>query len=610
VEQSVISTLQTTRRRKASRPARINRIAAKVAERAKRAGRSTPARPLRLSKRKGRQRRIIAYDLETTRIKAGSPRPVYLTAYGADFSFSGRIDSFIHLRDFLVARFLVPEFHRARFVAWNGNKYDVFFVGAALLHSSEYLLRPYLTRTKALRGLKVIHKETKQEWEFLDGLAMTLGAKPCTLKEFLKTFAPNHHKLDAPDWEREEFDARNPAHVAYAERDSEGLYHGMMRAEQILQEHFGQTLQPTIGNLGIRLFAQHMPAGVEVWAPSYQVERIIRDRVMRGGFCFCSRKYQGPIWKYDINQAYAAAMRDALLPAGRCIQTTRHIPDACAIYRVNGSKAGGRVPFYLREATRGSGIVVFDQMTDAWITSIEYDQLSAEGWELEVLGGFYWDSSFSMRDYVQKLEALRINAPGGPKSAQGEMMKAIGNNSYGKTVEELGGYELVMAAEKPEGFFQYLDGEEPIQHIWFRFAEPQSRDYHQPQIGAFITAHVRMQIRRAILQAPDAWLYSDTDCCMYSRAVDLPIDAGLYGLWKIECEGEHYRIITKKVYAAVDGSEMKAKGMTTKKLSMQDFADWYDGKPPTIRQTQRQNFIAVMAGADMFVDRIKVGQRL
>lgn len=595
-------------RRKASRPTRINRIAAKLVERGKRAGRIRSAKPLRMTRRQGRKRVMIAYDLETTRIAAGNPKVLYLTAHGADFNISTPLQSLEHLRDILRSEFLTRERHRTRYIAWNGNKFDVFFVGAALLHSKEYVLRPYLTRTKSLRGLKVLEPKERLEWEFLDGMAMTVSV-PTKLKEFLATFAPNHLKLDAPNWEKTTFNPKNKKHVAYAERDSEGLYHAMLTAENIIVQHFGQPLQPTIGNLGIRLFAQHMPPNVECWAPSYEVDRIIRERVMRGGFCFASRQYRGPIWKYDINQAYAAAMRDASLPSGRCLRTFDYQPDVCAIYLVKGEKHGNRVPFYVRNLDTGSGMAIFEHL-DAWITSIEYDQLVGEGWRLEIRDGYYWNAHFSMVDYVSRLESLRINAPGGPKSAQGVMMKSIGNNSYGKTVEELGGYELLMAAERPDGFFHYQDGDCPIQHIWFRFSEPQMRDYHQPQIGAFITAHVRMVLRRAIMFDSDAWLYSDTDCCIYSRAVDLPIDPSKYGLWKVECEGDDYRIIAKKVYAAVDGSEMKAKGLTITKLSMQDFADWYDGKPPTIRQTQRQNFLAVMSGADMFVDRVKVGQRI
>lgn len=594
-------------KRRAPRATRIARIAAKLVER-ERSRRSAPPKPLRRVERQGRARRMVAYDLETTPIRAGNPEPLYLTAYGAEFHYSGRVRSIVHLRDILLSQFLTPENNRARFVAWNGNKFDVFFIGAALLHSKEYLLRPYLTRNKALRGLKVIETATKRQWEFLDGMAMTLGV-PKSLDSFLATFAPEYRKLKAPDWDAGDvFDPENPEHVRYAERDSEGLFHAMTRAEQIITDNFGQYLQPTIGNLGIRLFQANMPLNVQCWPAPLAVEQIIRKHVMRGGFCFCARKYRGPVWKYDLNQAYAAAMRETWLPSGRVIHTREFQKYArCGIYRVSARKRSNTVPFYVCDSD-GKRFTALAEMMNVWLTSTELAQLMAERWIIEIHEGYYWDDAFTMREYVDRLEHLRMNAPGGPKSAQGEMLKAVGNNSYGKTVEELGGYELVMAAERPEGFFNYMDADEPIQHIWFKFGVPQAREYHQPQIGAFITAHVRMVVRRAILEAPDAWLYADTDCVMYSRPVTLPIDPKKYGLWKVEAEGDEFIVIAKKVYATADGTDRKAKGMTVKRLTVDDFVKWYDGTAPRERQIQRQNFVSVMSGASMFVELEKSGQ--
>jgi hypothetical protein len=208
---------------------------------------------------------------------------------------------------------------------------------------------------------------------------------------------------------------------------------------------------------------------------------------------------------------------------------------------------------------------------------------------------------------------LRMADVDGPSGAQGSMMKAIGNNAYGKTCEELDGLELVMAFQKPEGFFEYQNAEDTIQNLWAKLGTPHFREYHQPQLGSFITAHVRMLVRRAILHAPDAWLYSDTDCCFFDRPVTgLKIDPKRYGYWKIETAGEDYRIITKKVYAkfafkADDKEGRRAKGMNIKRLNSGDFERWYNGTPPEQKQTHRQNFIAVMTGGEMFVDRVKFG---
>lgn len=462
------------------RPTRIRHAAQRLAARHKRqqdnGTKPRCIKPFMRSYRKPRQRRMIAYDLETSRIKAGTPKPLYLTAYGESFHYSGPLVSLEHFRDILATQFLTDENAGARFIAWNGNHFDVYFVGAALLHSKEYVLRPYLTHNKSLRGLKVERRETnggkKVVWEFLDGMAMIVGNAPTTLKKFLKTFAPEYQKLDGPDFEKEEFDPANPSHVAYAERDSEGLFHGLCVAESLVRTHFDQTLQPTVGNLGIRIFQANMPDTVRVWAPSYAVESIIRKHVMRGGFCFASRRFQGRVWKYDINQAYAHAMRAAKLPAGRAIHTAVFHPYASAgIYRVSARSSANKIPFYCVESD-GTRVFALSRINDAWITTSELEQLKTERWSIVIHEGYFWDEHFNMRELVDKLEQLRMSATDGPSGAQGTMMKSIGNNSYGKTVEELDGLELVLSSDKPEDFHQYQDENEELQHVWCRIVTP------------------------------------------------------------------------------------------------------------------------------------------
>lgn len=598
-------------RKKPPRDRRIDKIAhkrARLAER-KREWKGQTRKPFKRKETNARLKPMIAYDLETTRIAKGTPSPLYLTAFGASVSVSARIRDTMHLAEILRERLLVEDFKGARFIAWNGNGFDVFLIGAALLHTEQYELRPYLTRSKSLRGLRVKCRKSGCTWEFLDGIAMT-GIVGMNLDKFLKVFAPEYQKLDAPDWEREEFDADNAAHVRYAERDSEGLYYAMQRAQSIVYDTFGVPLQPTIGNTGIRIFSRHIPPEVQVWAPSLKVVDLIRRYVMRGGFCFCVRRYQGPVWKYDLNQAYAAAMRDTWLPSGRCMHVNKyHRFASCGIYRCVAEHSQNKIPFYYKTLA-GDAVVAMRRIEQTWLTSIEIDQLMREGWRFNIVEGYIWDAQFQMREYVNRLEHLRMNAPGGPSGAQGLMVKAIGNNSYGKTVETLDGIELLLAHDCPDGFFSYQAEDDMLQHVWCRFTSPQPREYHQPQIGSFITAHVRMEVRRAALQNPDAWLYADTDCVIFSEPVELNLDPKRYGFWKQEEAGAEYRIIAKKVYASADGSTRHAKGMNVKRLSGKDFDDWLAGKPPTQRQLHRNNFLKVMTGFDMFVERVKTGERL
>jgi hypothetical protein len=601
------------------RQERINRISKELLQRFEKKSDKKELhkkrKPFRLKERtRIAEREMIAYDLETTNIEAGTPQVKYITAFNKslDFSYASPVSDLPRLLFILQNHFLIDDFARCRFVAWNANNFDVYFIAAALLGSNDYILRPYMTKGKKIRGLKVIDKENeKLSWEFLDGMAMTGIQKP--LKSFLKVFAPDYQKLtDNINFEHEEFDPNNKAHCDYAMRDSEGLYYGLLKAEGIIKEHFNMTLQPTVGNLGIKIFQANIPDDITVWALPMKVQKIVRDEVMRGGYCHCVRKYHGAVWKYDINQAYAAAMREAWLPCGNVqqIQRKQVNPYApCAIYQINASHPTNFVPFYWKNSEQ-EAVFSNTDIKGSWVTSIELSQLVKEKWQIEVLDGYFWNDQFKMTKYVNKLEALRNAGEGGSKGAQGEMIKAVGNNSYGKTVEQLEGLELLMAVECPAGYSHYQDDDDLFQHIWYKFNEPSVREYHQPQIGAFITAHVRMVLRRAIMLNPKAWLYADTDGIMFSEPVQLDISQTIYGKWKVEAEGEIFRLITKKVYANEDASEKHAKGVNINRLTNEDFINWYNGKPPVQTQVQRANFVNAMIGFDMFYERTKVGQKM
>jgi hypothetical protein len=580
-----------------------------------------------------RKKNLIAYDLETTNIKAGTPEPLYITAYGFDggYRVAERITSLEDLSEIIITQFLTSELNGARFVAWNGNNYDVFFIARALLLDERYIMRPYLTRSKSLRGMCVIDTKSENEWEFLDAMSMT--GIMMNLEKFLTIFAPEHLKLtDVIDWETESFDYHKQKHCEYAMRDSIGLYYGILKAEAVITDTFEHYLTPTIGNLGIKIFQKYLPKDVRVMPLKTDVEDVVRKYVMRGGYCYCARKFTGKIWKYDLNQAYAAAMREAWLPDGQANAVTKYWQRYPGIYNVSATNSVNKIPFYYRDLDEDS-VFGFSEITETWLTSIEVEQLLAEGWKVNIIKGYLFTGRFKMTEYVDMLEHVRMNAEGGPSGAKGLMIKAIGNNSYGKTVEQLDGVEYVLCSECPVEYMpmpsQLEEGELPI---WVKEGEAQCKDYHKPQIGAFITAYVRMVLRRAALVKPDAWLYGDTDCVAFSEPVELDCHPSQYGKWKKEEQGVEFNIITKKVYAKVDNSQDKlfdeltptekkkhikenknvqhSKGLNVKKLTSKDFDKWIKGEEPVQNQTHKNNFMKVLAGADMFIERVRKGTKV
>lgn len=559
----------------------------------------------------------------------GTPDPVYITAYGDGFAIDGPVRDMPHLTKILRAQFLTEENKGTAFVAWNSNRFDSFILAVALVREPDLVLLPYLTKNKALRGIRIVPREQMNArnalgWEFLDGIAMT-GLTGMSLDKFTENFAPQFRKLSgAVDFEREEFDPDNPKHRAYAFRDSEGLWHAITRAQSIMLDTFDQPLAVTMGGACIKIFARHIPDGIEIDAPTADMRAAISSFVMRGGFCYIARRYTGPVWKYDINQAYAAAMREADLPAGGALLLKGAPPSSISVYivRIRAVHPSNRIPFYHRaldSTGRIRSLFTFASIDDTWITSIEHRQLLSEGWRVECLECWCWGRSFRMTDYVDKLERLRTTCEGGPSGPIGTMIKATGNHSYGKTVETIEPVQYVLAAEQPPDCVPlYGDDGDPMAHVWWRIdSDRRAKAHHQPQLGAFITAHVRMVVRRAALVDPGAWLYADTDCVIFSRDVtsSLDIDPKRYGAWKVEEQGAIYQLIAKKVYTEINpdpAAKLKrsAKGLHVKKLTAQDFAEWYEGNPPSQDQVQLQNFLAVVRGAEMFRSQTREGTRV
>lgn len=580
--------------------------------------------------RNSKPSQLVAFDFETTRIKAGTPRPLYLTGFGLDPSFyvETPIHNMQHLHDILEREFLTIEYSGVKYVAWNANNFDNYFVAAALVADPKYTIRPYLTGNKALRGMRVMFTNDldldgdlikgKPSWEFLDGMSM-LGFAGLSLSKFLANFASEHEKMTGViDFEKEEFDPTNKQHCAYAMRDSEGLYYGMVNAQRILLDNFNQPLAVTMGGVCIKIFQAHIPRETRIYAPSEQLEKIIRDQAMRGGFCYCVKRYQGPVWKYDLNQAYAAAMRECKLPAGNCSHSPNGLHKFAVVYvaRITAVNSKNKIPFYHTIEVNGriKSAFSFERIENAWVTSVEHAQLITEGWAVQVHESFVWATHFNMREYVDKLERIRMTCEGGPSGPIGTMVKGVGNHSYGKTLESLEPINYLLSSEPPPGYVPLYDGDDadPVEHVFSKMQHPddiRAKAYHQPQIGAFITSHVRMVVRRAALKNPDAWLYADTDCVVFSENMteQLDTDAKRYGAWKIEEEGTPFQIIAKKVYVNLETTKASAKGMNVKRLTLNDFDLWFNGKPPVQQQVQRNNFLRVMQGAEMFKNQQRTG---
>lgn len=529
-----------------------------------------------------------AYDegaILDTEVRSIEPR--YLTAYGEytpthkhRLLCSARVDTFKATTAAFrtLWRDLLPG---TQLFAYNANRFDLRLFMQALA-SSEFTLEPFASRVAGLRGA-VVRLGRKRVY-LLDPIA-ALGMN-CNLATFLAVFAPKYPKGEL-DFESTSFDGTNPAHVAYAENDSRALFFAMRKASSVVRSITGQTLRPTIGSLAIRAFMSRMPKTAILPALRPECYDVIRRIVMRGGYVV-SRKYKGPLWSYDINQAYAFAMRECKMPAGRALPVRSEVPNRPGCYRVFLWRTpSSPVPYVVREIappytmreTFGTGI-------ETWLTNDEIACLRSHHWVVDVKEGYVFERSFSMRSFVNGLEARRKRYDS--KHPVNVLCKSVGNNAYGKTLQEAVDTRIVLSNRRPKNGAPLCEASPeaaPIPGFWI---VPETKDtrrkFERPQIGAWITAYVRTTIFDAIMLAPDSFVKADTDSVAFTHPVELPISTWRYGAWKIESDGDEHIVVAKKVY----WSEKKhaAKGMRIKHLTGPDYERWYLGDVPEQEQVQ------------------------
>lgn len=562
-----------------------------------------------------REKPFVAFDFETTPIPRTVDDPMrvdlrYLTAYADDYrknqpmNVSKEVRTHEELSRILVSTFLVPDRNGTRYIAWNANRFDYRpIVEAIVSYCPQFTIHPY-EAGNGPRGFRIVDRANpKLSWEICDGIAMT-GCAGWKLRKFLETFAPDLPKGDL-DLETTRFDPSNREHVAYAERDSEGLYRAMVRVDGILRDLTGRGLQVTIGNLGIKFFQQMLPDGVQVWNPPKRCMDALRMYGTRGGFCYTSRPYIGPLWTYDRNQEYASIMRTTPLPCGRCYTTDDEEIGKCGLYYVTIAKRGGAlIPFYCaaifpdgsstRTAVDGSTPV------RTCILSNEIAALRSKGWTVTIENGWYWEGAFTLQAMVDELEALRGSCEGGPAGPIGTMVKMLGNHSFGKTLEQPKNERIVICADNPTTdetkygpwFPGYVAGAADDPHYdcyWFTIDDETAKVYHRPQIGAFITAGARMDMFDLASLAPEAFVKADTDSVAFTMpmaALEAQLHPSRYGALKLESDGDEHIVLGKKGYYNVATGKATCKGLHVGKLTEEHFRRWFEGEVPTQTQTQ------------------------
>lgn len=533
---------------------------------------------------------IVAYDFETTRIpkRETDPmtvKPLFITFHGRKLVHEARLE---RRYDLLAAVFreVWPALeHNTLLCAFNANRFDLRIFMYGLL-GTEFTVEPFASKVSGLRG--AIVRLGRKRVKLVDPIAM-LGLQ-CDLKTFVSVFAPNFPKGEL-NLERVTFNPNNRRHVLYARRDSECLYHAMEQAQTVVRSLTGHNLSPTIGALAIRSFMSRMPSGTAVPALRPEVFAIIRKVVMRGGFVF-SRRYRGALWTYDLNQAYAFAMRECCLPSGRALPARTEDLTRPGVWRVKLKRSTpSAVPYTVRACNPPYRVIeTYGEGCVTWLTSDEVSCLRKHSWSVETLEGYVFEGSFNMESYVTSLERKRKRFD--KTHPVNVLCKGLGNNAYGKTLQEPVTARIVLSKRKPRGGFPMVEADAEGSPIFGFWVVPETKDnrrvYERPQLGAFITAYVRCVLFDAIMGDPSHFVKADTDSVSFTREQALPISSWRYGAWKVESAGDYHIVVAKKVYWSSE--KVAAKGMRLRQLSRAAFERWYKGQVPKQTQIQLQSW--------------------
>ncbi len=267
-----------------------------------------------------------------------------------------------------------------------------------------------------------------------------------------------------------------------------------------------------------------------------------------------------PVWEYDINSAYPAAI--AKLPNLARGVWQRHEGDPgdrpFAVYRVTVTTGELVAPNPLFFRTR-KGSICYPPVVTGWYWSPE---IAATRKYLEKYGGemviheaweFVRDPDAPLPfDFVGSMYAKRQVAKRNKEGVQ-IAYKLTLNSLYGKLAQQVGwvAAEGVKAAKLPP--------------------------YHQLEWAGFITSYARSLILQAITLDRDSIIATETDAVFSTRPLDLPVNDGL-GAWK-ESKFNSLTYVQSGLYFAdseEEGPIVKCRGVDKGSITRQMVDDILD----------------------------------
>ncbi len=439
----------------------------------------------------------------------------------------------------------------------------------------------------------VRRKGEKGKWVMRDSLAL-LDMK---LEELLAKFTPELPKLEL-DLEHVTFDPANPAHEAYARRDSEGLATALPRVDSLLREHFGVGVGHTAAGTSVKAWRATIPPGVHHNGSKYGERELFVRQAYYGGLVFLTRsdiiEGEPGARTYDRNSSYPAVMMQQGVPSGRMLYSREYRSGLMGIYRVRVKTPDDLVvPILPCRDNRGS--MRWRRGTfDTVVTSSEVIFAANHGYKiLRVYEGFAWEERiFPFDEFVAKCRDIRKEYKGLPLEFWAKLLQNSLYGRFGSRRERL----RIFHPESDLGIAGAVPLEQ-LDYFWMR-KELDKEILCRPEWAVFITAHARLALLQPVYTiGPENVIYGDTDSITVLAGKEKGIDVGSeYGQWKLEKEWRSFRALGPKLYTGqlLTGERRgSAKGLARKAM---DDAKWKQLLETGSVQTQALSLASLRVG--------------
>lgn len=291
--------------------------------------------------------------------------------------------------------------------------------------------------------------------------------------------------------------------------------------------------------------------------------------------------HHGPIYHYDINSAYPAAMVDLPSLVYRCAFVPCN-DSGCRIFdhdlcRVVADFIDEDIPdvYPLFRRTAHNGIV-FPSQVDGWYWGPEV-KLVMELFpnSVEIKEHYHFRTANKINPFGFVAQAYKDRQKYKAEGSHIQMALKLGLNSmYGKTAQKLG-----WKASKAAGTTTYEELSES------RAIPP----FHQLEWAGMITSATRAKLYRAAYQNLDAIIAIETDGIYTSEPLDLPLSTDL-GDWDYQVH-DRLTYVQSGFYFLEDAGEIheKYRGLPKKSVTREAVLEAWESDDPklTVEKVQR-----------------------